>query len=140
MLLPDVNVWLALAFERHAHHVTAKSWFTEVPDAGCAFCRMTQQGFFRLASNPRVFEEDALSLSGAWWTYDALLGDPRVRFADESADLESIWREYTRGQAFSPKVWNDAYLAAFARTARYELVTFDRGFRQYPELVQSILQ
>ena len=27
MLLPDVNVWLALAFDSHVHHPVAKQWF-----------------------------------------------------------------------------------------------------------------
>jgi predicted nucleic acid-binding protein len=30
MLLPDVNVWLALTFDSHIHHPAAKKWF----DAG----------------------------------------------------------------------------------------------------------
>jgi predicted nucleic acid-binding protein len=28
MLLPDVNVWLALTFDSHVHHPVAKSWLT----------------------------------------------------------------------------------------------------------------
>jgi predicted nucleic acid-binding protein len=27
MLLPDVNVWLALTFDSHIHHSAAKAWF-----------------------------------------------------------------------------------------------------------------
>jgi predicted nucleic acid-binding protein len=29
------------------------------------------------------------------------------------------------------KVWNDAYLAAFAEAAAVEMVTFDQGFKQF---------
>jgi predicted nucleic acid-binding protein len=47
---------------------------------------------------------------------------------------------FTRaGQTFSPKVWNDAYLAAFAKAANFELVTLDRGFAQYQHVRSKIL-
>ena len=66
MFLPDVNVWLALAFESHFHHVAAREWFDAQPDASCLFCRMTQQGFLRLATNPKAFADEAVSLTDAW--------------------------------------------------------------------------
>jgi uncharacterized protein len=79
--LPDVNFWLALAFESHIHHLCARDWFGRLIDAhACAFCRVTQQGFLRLASNPKAFGEEAVTLSGAWRLYDALAADPRVSF------------------------------------------------------------
>ncbi len=132
MHLPDINVWLALTFDSHVHHPAAKTWFDGLPnDAACFFCRLTQQGFLRLATNPSVFGKHALTLPDAWQKYDILLSDPRVAFAGEPADLETHWRTFTQHQSFSPKVWNDAYLAAFAVAANLEMVTFDKGFSQY---------
>jgi len=46
---------------------------------------------------------------------------------------------YTQAQSFSPKVWNDAYLAVFARAANLQLVTFDQGFVQFADLNRMIL-
>jgi hypothetical protein len=43
MLLPDVNVWLALTFDSHVHHPAAKTWFDGLADEVCFFCRLTQQ-------------------------------------------------------------------------------------------------
>src|SRR5207253_10923825 len=103
------------------------------------FCRMTQQGFLRLATNPQAFGDEAVTLRAAWRLYDAFLADPRVRFAEEPGGLESLWRGYTRTRTFSPKVWNDAYLAAFARAAPHKLITFDRGFARYTGLDYVIL-
>ena len=117
MLLPDINVWPALTFDSHAHHPVAKSWFDGLANEVCYFCRLTQQGFLRLATNASVFGKNALTLPEAWRKFDLLLSDPRVSFFDEPADLELFWREYTQHQSFSPKVWNDAFLAAFARAA-----------------------
>src|SRR5690348_5507037 len=114
MLLPDVNVWLALTFDSHVHHAAAKSWFDALAGEVCCFCRMTQQGFLRLATNPKAFGAHALTLPQAWQAYDTLQGDVRVSFANEPENLEAHWRNWTQHQSFSPHVWNDAYLAAFA--------------------------
>jgi uncharacterized protein len=140
MLLPDINVWLALAFDSHAHHPKAKAWFDGLAnDSVCIFCRLTQIGFLRLASNPSVFGKHALKLPDAWQQYDVLLSDSRIAYADEPVDLETHWRAFTRQQSFSPKVWNDAYLAAFAVAGNHELVTFDKALSQYANLKCVIL-
>lgn len=78
-------------------------------------------------------------MSAAWGLYDALIADPRVGYAEEPLGLELLWRGYTQGQSFSPKVWNDAFLAAFARAASFELVTFDKGFAQYKSVKCTLL-
>jgi toxin-antitoxin system PIN domain toxin len=130
MLLPDVNVWIGLAFDSHLHHPAANAWY-EASSEACYFCRWTQQGFLRLATNPAVFGAEAVSLKEAWHLYDAILSDPRVAFAEEAPGVERYWRAYTQRQSFSPKVWSDAYLAAFAKAAAFEIITFDTGLRQY---------
>lgn len=139
MFLPDVNVWLALAFRAHVHHPTAKNWFEQLPPAGCSFCRISQQGFLRLATNPQALSKDAVSLVKAWSMYDAFLDDPRVMFAEEPAQLEVHWRAFTGRRSISPNLWTDAYLAAFARAASLELVTFDKGFAQFKKLKCMVL-
>jgi uncharacterized protein len=109
MHLLDVNVWLALTFDSHVHHPSAKAWFDGLPaGAACLFCRLTQQGFLRLATNRSVFGKHALTLTEAWQKYDVLLSDVRVGYADEPADVERHWRALAQGQTYSPKVWNDA--------------------------------
>jgi predicted nucleic acid-binding protein len=92
---------------------------------------MTQQGFLRLATNPKAFATEAVSLRDAWRLYDSFLTDSRILFATEPDNVEAIWRNHTQGRFFSPKVWNDAYLAAFAEAAGIQLVTFDQGFGEY---------
>jgi toxin-antitoxin system PIN domain toxin len=139
MLLPDINVWLALTFDSHVHHPAAKLWFDALTDELCFFCRMTQQGFLRLSTNRQVFGAHALTLSEAWAKYDVYQSDSRISFSDEPAGVEPLWRSYTQGQAFTPNVWNDALLAALAEAAGYELVTFDKGFARYPNVRCTIL-
>lgn len=139
MFLPDINVRLALAFESHVHHAAARLWFENLPSGPCWFCRLTQQGFLRLATNPKAFGPEAVTPADAWKMYDAFLADPRIAFAVEPDGVEPLWRGYTQHQSFSPKVWNDAFLAALARAADYEMVTFDAGFSQFDDLRCTIL-
>lgn len=139
MLLLDVNVWVALTFDQHPNHSSAKSWFDPLAGQICHFCRMSQQGFLRLATNRKAVGLNALTLDEAWAAYDAFLSDSRVAFATEPAGLEAHWRSFTRGATFSTHVWNDAYLAAFAVAAHLEVVTFDRGFTKYSAAPSTIL-
>jgi predicted nucleic acid-binding protein len=50
--LVDTNVWLALAYDRHQHHVIARQWFEEAGSDRFYFCRLTQFGFCGLSSTP----------------------------------------------------------------------------------------
>ena len=131
MDLPDINIWLALTFESHAYHKPARSWFESRNQVSCAFCRITQQGFLRLATNPSAFGREAVTLKEAWTIYDTIAKDDRVFLVNEPNGLEPIWRQLTNEETFSPKIWNDAYLSAFALAGAFKLITFDKGFRQF---------
>lgn len=140
MLLPDINVWLALTFDSHVHHPAAKSWFDGLSnDTHCYFCRLTQIGFLRLATNKSVFGKETLTLLEAWQAYDQYVSDPRIALVNEPAGCEFEWRNYTQGRSFSPQVWNDAYLAGFAKNGGLEIVTFDKGFAKFPNVNCTIL-
>ena len=140
MLLPDVNVWLALTFDSHIHHPAAKSWFDSLSNNSVVwFCRLTQQGFLRVTTNAVVFGKDTLTMPDAWQKYDTFLSDPRISFAEEPAQIETLWRSFTQNRSFSPQVWNDAYLAAFALAAGLTIITFDRGFAQFQNVACTTL-
>lgn len=139
MHLPDINLWLALTFEVHAHHKQAKAWFEEAASDSCAFCRLTQQGFLRLATNPAVFREEAVTMNVAWSCYDRLIEDERVYFMQEPEELERAWRRFTSKRVYSHKVWSDAYLVAFAQKANLRVVTFDQGFRSYEAVKVTVI-
>lgn len=65
---------------------------------------------------------------------------PSVDFAAEPLHVEQLWRQFTQGHRFSPNLWNDAYLAAFAILSGLNLVTFDGGFSQFPGLTYTVLK
>ena len=137
--LPDINVWIALAFQSRSEHPVARNWYDSLESPTLLFCRLTQQGLLRLATNAKAIGSQACTLGKAWDLYDQLLVDYCAIYASEPVKLEHQWRTFTQGHTFSPKIWNDAYLAAFAVCNTLEVVTFDRGFRQFPGLHCTIL-
>src|SRR5580658_1725898 len=86
---PDVNVWVALAYEGHRHHSSATSWFARLDGEAVYFCRFTQLGLLRLLTHPSVMREDVRNQTEPWQTYDSFLQDERVSFHSE-ADPEQI--------------------------------------------------
>lgn len=139
MVLCDSNVWLALALSRHLHHAATRAWLGSVSDsASILFCRATQQTLLRLLTNASVlgpYGNPPLTNRQAWAVYQALLADDRIAFrADEPAGLEAHWRRFALRDAASPKLWMDAYLAAFAIAGGYRMVTTDAAFKQFAGL------
>ena len=126
---PDSNVWLALLWERHSHAEAAREWFDRAEDQQFLFCRFTQLTVLRLLTNPTVMGRDVKAMAEAWDLYDRCLEDERIAFLPEPEALDPRLRRFSRSPLASPKLWADAYLAAFASTAGLKLVTFDRGFR-----------
>ncbi len=114
--LPDVNVWIAAASDRHEHHATARQWFDATPAPIC-FCRVTQMAFLRLLTNPKVMGEDILSSAEAIVVYRQLFADERVRFEPEPPNIENTWVSLMSMSAASGSTWTDAYIAAFALEA-----------------------
>ena len=128
--LPDINVWIALTWDRHIHHPMAREWFFSSERNSTAFCRITQMGFLRLISNPKVMGEDTVSQREAWKIYERLSRDHRVFFAPERPEVEGVWKRHSLSAFAGKNLWTDAYLAAFAGVRSWRLVSFDKGFRR----------
>ena len=63
---------------------------------------------------------------------------PSVTYRDEPLGVFALWHDLAVRASASPKVWMDAYLAAFAVcaelaviTAELAVITIDKGFKQY---------
>ena len=129
-LFPDINVWVALTYEGHAHHANAAEWFAMLSrDATFVFCRFTQLGLLRLLTAEAVMSDEVMTQPQAWAAYDRWLKDPRVELVDEPAEIETRFRALTRLRQPATKDWADSYLAAFAAVGQLTLVTFDRALR-----------
>jgi uncharacterized protein len=140
LTLPDVNVWLALAFEAHPQHPAARDWFDPlVDDRSVCFCRSTQVSFLRLLTQPAALRQKALTQNEAWKAYDQFRNDRRVTFRDEPADLDTVFRRFSGRDEISPKRWGDDNLLAFAKCDNLTFVTFDRTLaKRTPDAVLLI--
>ena len=125
--LPDVNVWLALASSRHIHSQVCSEWLNSLGAEAVVFCRVSQMGLLRLLTNESAMGKDVLSSREAWHVYIAILQDQRVSLLAEPFNLEPEWQRLMSQDKPVPKVWTDAYLAAFAISGGMQLVTLDRA-------------
>ena len=80
-----------------------------------------------------------LSNKAAWSVYEGFLADERIAWAEEPRGLERHWKKLSGGSKASPKLWMDAYLAAFALAGGYQLVTTDKAFKQFKGLDLLVL-
>jgi toxin-antitoxin system PIN domain toxin len=141
--LADSNIWLALTLSKHAFHRVARQWFDRMPTGDTVlFCRSTQQSYLRLLTTAQVLAPYGiapLSNAAAWAAYAGWFDSGCVVFMNEPRGLDSYWAKLAVSETLSPKLWMDAYLAAFAVSGGYQLVTTDQDFRQYKGLDLQVL-
>ena len=125
-------MWLALVWGRHSNAELARDWFDRCEDEQFLFCRFTQLALLRLLTTKAVMGQDVKTMSAAWEIYDQCCADERIAFLAEPQGLEPRLRTFARSREASPKLWADAYLAAFAHVAGLRCVTFDKAFRSKP--------
>lgn len=134
-MLFDSNLWLALTFSAHPHHALAKETFsTATPDDPACLCRATQQSFLRLATTPvllKAYGAEGITNQDAARLFTTLSDLPAVIMMAEPPDLEPLWLKLAALPSTSPKVWMDAYLAAFAIRSETAFVTLDRDFLRF---------
>jgi uncharacterized protein len=142
MVLADSNVWLALALSKHEFHEAARTWFAPQKPKAVFFCRSTQQSLLRLLTTGAVFAPygtPPLANKTAWSLYAGFRADKRISWATEPRGLESQWKKLAAASKPAPKLWMDAYLAAFALAGGYQLVTTDKAFAQFKGLDSIVL-
>lgn len=134
-LLLDSNVWLAAAFPSHIHHAAAQATLLGATQTQPAlFCRATEQSFLRLATTPHLIAQyGAVQITNATASamLKSLLAKPHIGFSDEPPGTADLWHRLAACNTASPKVWMDAYLAAFAICGGLRLVTLDSDFHAY---------
>ena len=119
---------MALAHARHPHYQAATRWIDALgPENFLYFCRVTQLGLLRLLTTQSAMGVDVLTQAESWKVYDLFLEDERVRFVDEPHTVSTDFRRRTNRREVSAKQWADGYLAAFAGSSGFQLVTFDKS-------------
>lgn len=131
----DTNVWGAAVLSTHpAHQVAREALHNTTPAAPAVWCRATQQSFLRLITTTallKAYQAPDFTNRDALAALDALQALPQVCERDEQPRTVAIWRRLADRETASPKVWMDAYLAAFALAGGLRLVTLDQDFRTF---------
>jgi toxin-antitoxin system PIN domain toxin len=118
--LLDVNALVALAWDSHVHHLPIRRWFATHGSRGWATCPITESGFVRVSSNPKVLPapigvQTAREVLAAFRAVDG-----HHFFADDvSITDDDVPRIVGHRQV------TDAHLLTLARRRGVALVTFD---------------
>lgn len=133
--LLDVNVLIALAWPSHVHHEAAHRWFRAQQADGWATSPVTQSGFVRISSNPKIFQPARTPMEAL-----ALLTDISElaghHFWEDQIDLcHSQYVEPARIVGY--RQVTDAHLLAIALKYGGLLATFDRAI---PGLASPMLR
>ena len=137
--LVDVNVWFGLLVRHHEHHEKAAQWFDQCEAGEAVLCRQVQLGLMRVLGNQTILNDKAVTALQAWQVIEELLEDERVEMAVEPEGLDRILPTLLRYRVPTGKLVGDAYLAAFAMGWEFDLVTLDKGFREYRGLAVRLL-
>lgn len=136
--LADTNVWLSLILGSHRHHRSALTWLDGIDEIGAVVIpRQVQMSLLRLLTTAAVLAPhglDPLTNDQAWSVLDDIADDERVSLYMQEPALEAQWRALSERSTASPKLWMEAYLAAYAIAGDYTLVTLDAAFGQFPGL------
>jgi uncharacterized protein len=131
----DTNIWIAVVFPTHPFHSIAQEALASASTVTPAvMCRSTQQSFLRLASTPTILKAYYAETStnrDSLIALDGLLSLSQVVTRVEPEGLFELWRKMASKDTASPKVWMDAYLAAFAVVGGMEFVTLDHDFKNF---------
>jgi uncharacterized protein len=131
VFLVDTSVWIAQTFDSHAASGALAAATHEQP---AVFCRATQQSFLRLISTPallQLYGATGLTNDDALAMLERLMTRSGVVYRDEPGGLVPLWHQFARRNTASPKLWMDAYLAAFAISGSFTMTTLDADFRQF---------
>jgi len=143
-MLVDSNVWIAWSINAHAFHAKVREWTDSLrSNDSIVFCRSTQQSFLRQVTTAALFatyDLPPLTNREAWTAYERFFTDKIVSFATEPKGLDAHWKKFCSGTRPSPKLWMDAYLAAFAIAGGYRFVTTDTGFKQFKGLDLELIE
>jgi uncharacterized protein len=120
--LLDVNALVALAWDSHVHHVQIRAWYARQHDGAWATCPVTESGFVRVSSNPKVLPAP-VGVGTAREVLAALRATAGHRFIADDVSLADpdVPRIVGHRQV------TDAHLLTLARRHGTRLVTFDAG-------------
>lgn len=113
---------MALAWDSHVHHGAIRAWFAAEPGRTWATCPITEAGFVRVSSNPKVLPS-AVGVEDARRVLAAMRDAGGHRFVANDVSMTDPDVMTLNGH----RQVTDAVLLALARRRSLRLVTFDAG-------------
>jgi toxin-antitoxin system PIN domain toxin len=120
LALLDVNALVALAWDSHVHHAAMRKWLAANRSKGWATCPMTESGFVRVSSNPKVLPSP-IGVAAAREVLMALRAVEGHRFLVDDVSISDDDVPAIVGH----RQVTDAHLLTLARRQGMALVTFD---------------
>lgn len=139
MIVPDVNVLVALFRADHHHHELVSGWWHRTCEAGVTVTApdLVWTGFVRIVTSPRVFTVPA-NVDEAFGFVKAVTAQPTyVAMGPLPHGMDEFERLCRDGHATGDFV-PDAYVAAVARCLGASVATLDRDFRRFDDLRLAI--
>ena len=134
MALLDVNALVALGWDSHVHHLAIREWFRENAGKGWQTCPITESGFVRVSSNPKVLPH-RIDVASAIRFLTELKKVGQHRFLTDDVSVTDT--DFPEVHGYRPVT--DAHLLAIAGRNSVPLVTFDSGVAELTSPDQVIL-
>ncbi|MES2308952.1 MAG: TA system VapC family ribonuclease toxin [Verrucomicrobiota bacterium] len=128
--LYDVNVLLAAFIPQHPFHSTFKAWYLKKGAHAWATVHLTQAGFLRISTNPKVFFQP-LSLAQSTELLQKNMEDPRHQIILEKRSFPEVVEPFV-SILVSHQQLSDAYLLGICQEHQLKLLTFDLKLKSIP--------
>jgi len=141
MDLLDNNILISAFRTDHEHHTVAKQWLeTSLNERKPLRLFPTiDTGFLRVVTHPKLFAPPS-TVAEASHFLRVLWEAPSVETTLWTATNRERWLSLCAELSLCGNDCNDALLAAVALDRGLRMVTFDKGFRRFPNLKLKLLQ
>jgi toxin-antitoxin system PIN domain toxin len=135
MILPDVNLLLYAHNRADPRHELAREWWEDQLNSSqpVALCWVAVNGFIRISTHPRIFENPVKAKKAAAYVRE-WLGQSNVILIEPGLSFPDIYLGYIEQLGASGNLTTDAYLAALAVEHQAELQSTDDDFERFSGL------
>lgn len=123
--LLDVNVLVALFYDRHVHHDVAHDWFTDNAGAGWASCPMTECGLLRILGNPARMGGQYVALPKLVELLNTFCKNSHHQFWPDALSIRDA-RTFNAAGLRGHQQLTDVYLLGLAVKSGGKFVTLDQ--------------
>jgi uncharacterized protein len=138
--LPDANVLVALALPYHHLHPPAAEYWKDESASRIYVCQITGHAYLRHLTNPHITNGKPATPLQAWREYQRLLALSEVTYVKETDAAGSVIESWVTSGVFTPRMWSDVHIAAYAKVFGLRVITFDRDFLKFPDLDVLLLK